>query len=304
MFARWGMHSHARGREQQRSPGPPRARHDPAALGALDVLHLQRLIGNQAVNHLVAGRMPRYQSGGRGATLIQRWPEEMNKEVGLWRDSKYRDVQLKLLATGPTYKRFKILNEGPYENTIIYYDFESYRILQPDQAEAIVEGDEIELDLSLVAMPDVQAQTGPETIKIGSPGTGVVAGPSIVKLYTSGLNSCVAWVLYNDIGSYMEHIVVMEPEKVKPDGIRRQVEQIYQDFEKNTGSKATDVYICADEAQPGYKNGWPKWIEELVPEGCDVEKDKGPGSLTWTVSTSKSERKQWKSSGISLEYTG
>lgn len=213
-----------------------------------------------------------------------------------YHDSNYPAVRLRL--QGESYPRkYSILNEGVYQGTIIVDDDGDY--FYPD-------GDgnaDYEKPFNLQVILAGAEEAVINEINIGQPGSGVLAGRvGNVTLRTAGLNSCVAWVLYNEQAAYMEHILVGDPKKVRMAGIQARINQVAAAFQANVGAAATNLHIHLDASHPAYSNSWPLWIGKLIPDGVNAETSMGAGSYAHTVPVSDNDRVLWRSDAISLEY--
>ncbi len=233
----------------------------------------------------------------RTISVIQRNPVK-DQEGENYHDSDYPGVKMKRLEGGYPYK-YQILNLGQYLNTIVVDDDGEYYI--PDETG---EPDyDQPFNLQNILMEDPVASADTSYINIGQPGSGVLAGSGgPVTLRTSGLNSCVAWLLYNARAGYMEHILVGDPTKVKRDGIRAQIAQIQAKFTEAVGAAATNFHLHVDESHPAYKNSWPIWFKELIPNGLTVGTSMGSGDFSHQIPLSESGRVLWRCDKISLQY--
>ena len=260
---------------------------------------VRQLIAFQGMaNNSLQEKQPTQLSrGGRITPIIQRNAVK-DEEGENYHDSNYPGVKMARQEGGYPYK-YAILNPGQYQGAIVVDDDGDYYI--PDgEGEADYDRP---FNLQDVVLDDPTTAANIDQINIGQPGSGVVAGQGgSVTLRTSGLNSCVAWLLYNENAGYMEHILVGDPTKVKRDGISAQIAQIQVQFAQSVGSAATDLHIHVDASHPAYANTWPMWFKELIPSGLAVHSSMGAGNFSHEVPVSVSERTLWKCGKISLQY--
>ena len=112
---------------------------------------------------------------------------------------------------------------------------------------------ENEFDISS-ASGSAPIATGPITKfdGIGEKGKGVSGVAEPTTLRTTGLVTCVGWLLYNQTAAYLTHIVVTSPKTVLADGIQAQVDLLCGQFEKESGSSPTKLIIKVDPGNPSY----------------------------------------------------
>jgi hypothetical protein len=249
----------------------------PRLLTTHDALQLQRTIGNRAVGRLVG-------------PVLQRQPE-------LIKDETYRDPRHpSLLLTKLPESRYRIVSTG----VVVRYDSEQDKYFR-------IDGDQAEFELASAS--EVKGDVGAtEFGGIGERGVGVTSVEAPTTLTTTGMISCVGWLLYNDQAAYLTHIVVLKPQHVKADGtIAAQVSAVSALFETVTGSKPKHVVIRVDKEQPAYAakadTAWQSaWMRELVPAGVKASWDPLGGDLGHIVLPSPGGRKVWEGPPIKVSY--
>jgi len=256
--------------------------------------HLKQLHANQEMADI---SQQGDSAKGKSALVIQRNPIK-DQEGDNYHDSNFPEVRMTRLEGDYPYK-YSILNAGQYQGAIFVDEDGDYYYLDEDG-----ESDyERPFNLQDVVLADPNAIANIDQIQIGQPGYGVVAGQgSTVTLRTSGLNSCIAWLLYNQNAAYMEHILVGDPRKVKSGGISAQIAQIQAQFAQRAGGPATDLHLHVDESHPAYTNTWPIWFKELIPSGLTVHSSMGAGNYSHVVPVSQIPRTVWRCAKISLQY--
>jgi hypothetical protein len=142
---------------------------------------------------------------------------------------------------------------------------------------------------------------------IGEKGKGVGFVETDTTLRTSGLNTCVGWLLYNNKAAYLTHIVVETPKEVLANGsIAKQVAELCKTFSETVGRLPTHLVIKVDAGQPAYQTSlWKSgWMQELVPHSCEVEVEwrRGAGVLEHVVQASKGTRMEWDGVAIKVTY--
>lgn len=226
---------------------------------------------------------------------MQRKPEPDPDNPGFERDGEYTGVKMLRLGTKPVYK---ILNEGPHYGKKLYYDAadniyyladrvtnlseEAEAALAPDAQGQLYFMGEQPFDIATVS-----AERRPKSeYKAGAEGIGVGYPTERTRLRTHGLVSCVGWLLFNEQGAYLTHIVVSHPAKVLPDGIQPQVRALYDTFAQNVG-EPTDLWIVIDKAREDYPEDLrTSWLPLLVPAGADhleIEYLRRPGEIEHQV---------------------
>lgn len=232
------------------------------------------------------------------SNTIQRRP--IKDEDKIYKDDKYTDVKLEQL----NWKMYKIINEGAFKDQIVIYDVDMKEYYYPDEYE---DADyERPFNISSVSNMVVQAPPPTKYESIGENGKGVGNVAQNTTLETTGLITCIGWLLFNDKAAYLTHIVVLQPENVVADGyIKSQVNELSSQFELQTGSKPTRILIKVDEGQPAYKKEsvWMSaWMQELVPDGCQATWIKGEGDLTHVVQPNAGARQEWSGAPIKVKY--
>ena len=263
----------------------PRAAPDPSAtsepLPATDaLLALQRTAGNRAVS--------------RFAATLQRFPEKAGNG---FRDSDYKDVEL---AEVVKYKVYRITSETCM-GTLLYHDPDGdppgyFLVSNPEAEPSDMEPN--------YAKPFKIASASAKPVVLtyyeaGESGKGVSDPAEDTTLHTWGLITCVGWLLFSDSAAYMTHIVVGRPLETKPDGIRKQVDSLYAQFEAESGGKAKACVIIIGP-NPAYLTEKPRegaltWMNELQPTGCkDFWIEKGQTSWDRVVEASEKEQHNTK----------
>lgn len=243
------------------------------------------------------GRSGRTRRRGRNATTLQRYPK-LNNSDGFYYDNVYTTVKMQRSHNSYPY-RYKVQNDGPYKNMELLYDDSYYS--QWDSDGYAAHGSDF--PLVTIIGDDSSLTSGISSISVGTPGVGAVGGSGTIKLKTSGLNSCVAWVLANQYGAYMEHILVTGDEfKVNETDLAAQVKSVHDTFAAKTGANATHVYLHYSDSHPAYRDRSPSWWGELCPLGCKFTVTKGDGVFDYTAPTSNKTRKIWSAAGIKLKY--
>lgn len=262
----------------------------PQLLTTHDVLQLQRTIGNRACSRLIA-------------QVVQRKPVEVEKGV-IYTDDTYSDVRLEKVDSNA----YKILNEGNYKDITIYYDRDQGKYYVAEDLGKFGYGQTEEVfDLGVVSSINiVETKVLTKYDKIGVEGKGIGYVEEDTLLETSGILTCVGWLLYNDDAAYMTHIVVLKPDKVVADGsINEQVGKLYDLFNIMIGSKPTHLVIHVDEEQSMYDEKYgiwkSSWMQELVLSSCNTSWQKG-SDLRYIIHPSKGKRKEWNGPAIKVKY--
>ena len=233
-------------------------------------------------------------------------PIEVNGKT--YKDSEYTDVILNKLATSV----YQITNDGEYKDKVVYYDIEDSAYYETDynkEQNSYSRNDNI-FDIS-------QVSSSPRVIPtlydhLGAEGKGVGFVETKTTLRTTGLNTCVGWLLYNDNAAYLTHIVVDYPDRVldrvlAKDSIASQVQKLYTTFSDTVGSPPTHVRIQVDKGQFAYeehKGVWQSgWMKELVPNSCKAEWIRGDAVMSHEVLAKQGTRKEWVGAAILLEYS-
>jgi hypothetical protein len=179
-------------------------------------------------------------------------PKQVNGTT--YKDDVYPGVILELISLVDSL--YKITNEGQYNGKVVYYDsednsyFETY--YDEEQSHHFHNGNVF--DISQVS-PGLVVKAKALTVynNIGEKGKGVGFVEADTTLRTTGLVTCVGWLLYNDKAAYLTHIVVMIPGKVLADGsIAKQITELCKTFSDTVGSLPTHLVIKVDEDQPEY----------------------------------------------------
>jgi len=224
-----------------------------------------------------------------------------------YKDDEYEDVILVKIATSI----YKIANEGEYKDKIVCYTIEdeAYYETSYNKEKDRYYSNNNEFDIGQVSsLQSVKAKAPTSYNNIGENGKGVGFVETETTLRTTGLNTCVGWLLYNGNAAYLTHIVVDFPTRVIADGgIAKQVQGLYNAFSDTVGSLPTHVRIQVDKDQPAYfeKNQvWMSgWMEELAPSTCKVEWIRGEGVLSYVVPVRQGIRKDWDGAPIKLKYS-
>lgn len=278
-----------------RASGGAIGQHAPRHLTPLAVMRLQRAIGNRGVGQLVK-------------STLQRYPKQDAKDPKLYHDHNFTDVDLQELEGDCNWDYYRILNDGPHKGTIIYFDTDKQAYLTTKQDDSVRGGimhTETVFDLSVLSSLTPAAPAAYRGI--GEQGQGVGYVERDTTLHTSGLISCVGWLLYNDNAAYLTHIYVKDPAIVRGGGLAEQVKRLCAAFYHHTGTQPTGVVIQVDAEQPGYRDDahvWmSKWMLELVPTSCTAQWRRGTGELTHTVKASTQQKRvEWKGDPINLTY--
>ena len=230
---------------------------------------------------------------GAPGNVLQRYP--VKSEGELYKDSVFTDVVMERIGDHV----FRIQSNSKlvfYEaDTHSYYELKGED--EPDYEKPYALG-----GVSAVAV-------APPTLygDIGAQGKGVGFVTQDTTLSTSGLLTCVGWLLYNDNAAYLTHIVVEQPEHVLENGgIQEQANALAELFEQKVGSKPTKVHIQVDGEQQAYENEhiWRAgWMLELVPQGCMATWQRGAADFSYSVSAKAGTRVEWSGPAIQV-YTG
>jgi hypothetical protein len=263
------VHDRRRGpapdRDDLLDPDPPATRQPRKPTEA--VLALQRTAGNQAV--------------ARFAATLHRMPKE--GKDGFY-DTDYKDVKLEQVVK---YRVYRITSEK-HKGTLLYWDSD------PDDGPPgyfhVNNDKDMQADYSKpFKIADASATTVLlSSYEVGENGKGVSNVADEVTLITKGLITCVGWLLVSDDAAYLTHIVVGSPLTTKPDGIRKQVDALSEQFESESGSKPTSCRIHIGP-NPAYKDREPEkgelaWMSELRPTGCPkFWTERGGSTVDWTV---------------------
>ncbi|HKQ76230.1 MAG TPA: hypothetical protein VJ810_21225 [Blastocatellia bacterium] len=224
-----------------------------------------------------------------------------------YKDDEYEDVILVKIATSI----YKITNEGEYKDKVVCYMIEdgAYYETSYNKEKDRYSSNDIEFDIGQVSsLQSVKAKAPTSYNNIGENGKGVGFVETETTLRTTGLNTCVGWLLYNDNAAYLAHIVVDYPARVIADGsIATQVQELYNKFSDIVDSPPTHVRIQVDEGQPAYNEKtqvWMSgWMKELVPASCKVEWIRGEGVLSYVVPARQGDKKEWDGAPIKLKYS-
>jgi|GEM_PF-7066419 len=219
--------------------------------------------------------------------IIQRFPAQISGNF--YKDNEYPKVRFEKLAEGGMIRSntYQLLN-GPKKNTVIRYTDLNY--YQTDE-----EGWE-DTDRR-VAMANYVATTqelmaGVTSLNIGSPGTGITAGyESDVTLQTTGILTCVGWLIYNQSEAYMEHIVVGSGKINNIEDIRNATLNIINRFTLQTEDGEYNLAICCNTHYSTYKNY--ELMGALNPTNVAVNYEDG-GSMTHVVKRSGRPRRIWE----------
>jgi hypothetical protein len=288
-------------REHRRDGSPPARRvdaptqsatPDPRSLTAHDALALQRTAGNRAVSRLVAS--------------LQRKPVKKGEDV--FTDDKYPDVSLKEIRKYTVYS----IESEKLTGTVIYYEADEdkyFHVTGNDKNSYDADYDQ-EFDISS-ASGSAPIATGPITKfdGIGQQGKGVSGVADPTTLRTTGLITCVGWLLYNQTAAYLTHIVVTSPKSVLVDGIQEQADALCGQFEQESGGSPSKLIIKVDPGNPSYSGvnvpgiGDLAWMKALKPANCPAFEVQFGGELAHTVDASKgATRKDWDGAAIKVTY--
>ncbi len=230
---------------------------------------------------------------------IQRYPVPGGQD---FKDNKYTDVLLKKLS-GHVYQ---ILNKGEFENRLVVYDVDMGKYYDKEEDGDEANYDQV-FDIAQVSSKGTEEVPAPTFYdRIGEAGKGVGNVRADTTLETSGLLTCVGWLLYNDTAAYLTHIVVLHPEAVIANcSIRAQAGAVYDQFVTATGTAPTNLRIQVDEGQQAYAKAglWQSgWMRELVPGGCQVDWIRGDADLSYVVKARPGVRKEWTGTPIKVSY--
>jgi hypothetical protein len=265
----------------------------PQSLTTHDVLELQRTAGNRAVARILT-------------STLQRKPVPKD---GSYVDDTYVDVMFEALKDRSTYRVTSSKGQG----TVLYYEAERgvYTTTEDLGKFGYSTTGEV-FDIASLSSGGAVVTKPKLRFDVGADGKGVANVEAKTTLSTSGLLSCVGWLLHNDRAAYLTHIVVLEPTKVPADGrIRAQVEALHTQFVEVAGGKPTRVVVMVDKGNPAYAKGGVQalaWSDELVPSGLTSATDWLFGAdLEHVVepvgSADAGPRKEWDGKPINVEST-
>ena len=296
-------------RSMVRFASPRAARPSSRLLTTQNILRFQRTIGNRAVVGVINRTLQRApvkvkdKSDGNVTSTTTG-----EGKTNIRTDTKYHDVRFEKLH----HATFKILNDGPHKNDIVRYCYDDARYYYAKPKEEEEEFYETDyrrpFDIATVS----SLRPAPEEVTkysgIGEDGQGVGNVRLRTTLHTSGLITCVGWLLYNDVAAYLTHILVEgDPRKIVADGtIKKQVEQLCETFAGKAGKAPTNVCICVDREQKAYEDEgiWMKgWMRELVPSSCEVAWQRVAGAMSHDVIPNTGrDRVEWKGRPIKVSY--
>lgn len=173
---------------------------------------------------------------------------------------------------------YTVVNPGAAHGTVLAWDpdelmyFGTVRDGTTQRPRTDYEGGPV--DLASLAIDPVADGATPESvtqIDAGSTGQGAAHVPVPTTLRTGGLITCLGWVLSNEHAAYLTHIVVLDPQLVRPDGLAEQVAALARQFEEQCGAPATTLRLQGKLGPTG-ESVYPAgrlldWMTALVPPG-------------------------------------
>lgn len=230
--------------------------------------------GERVLAHEIAHVLDPADRTDTGVAPARREPITLEKPVDgavTYTDTAFPHLRLaRLFETGhaESIQRFEVLNDGDLKRHVLRWTDELEYVLE------VGAGEFSPVDLIAMKRADVsgiEPQLRTEYKSIGETGWGVTNVESATRLHTSGLITCMAWVLSNDHAAYMTHIVITDPLAEKPDGLAAQVESLADTFTEKSGARPTNLTLQAAqsgfESQYGGKRELTDWMRALVPAG-------------------------------------
>lgn len=156
------------------------------------------------------------------------------------------------------------------------------------------------------AMADLAPAAPPNSYSCNAIGKGVANVAEETRLYTSGLNTCVGWLLYNNFAAYLTHIVVLDPAHIVADGsLAAQVATRVAEFTAGAGAAPTHVHIRVDSGQPAYAGEryaalQAGWMAELLPAGCAHQWSSAEGVFEHRVPAHEGARGEWNGAAMTV----
>lgn len=274
----------------------------------------ERVLAHEIAHVLDRGRAVAGASNA-DAPPVRRHPTLLEEKVG---DADHTDSQYPgiLLTKKGNSNVYTVCNAGASQGTLLYWDRDGEEWYRANPNGIGYSGDAIKLsELRDVAATDDVGVAVPTRVavqtrygEIGEEGWGVANVTVPTELHTSGLVSCVAWLLYSDTAAYLTHIVLGQPDQHVAKGLAQQVTALARQFEDSSGSEPQGLRMYASEesAYAGNEGRLWDWMYALVPK--DVTLTAGvieivEGEFTHTVAPSDGEaaRAEWRGERIKVQ---
>jgi len=271
----------------------------------------ERVLAHEIAHVLDPGRGA--AAGNAHAQPVRREPEKLEREVdgAGHTDSEYPKIRLR--KDGALYE---VCNEGPAKGTVLWWDVDSAKWLRthpprndgpraPDSSKPV----------NLSELKYVDAVDGVRVVvrteyDAGDIGRGLAFVTAPTTLRTTGLITCIAWLLHNDDddAAYLTHIVLGHPGGYVDVGVRERVQSIVAKFTRMSGSPPTRLTMRATDDSAYQKASWKTWpwMQALVPPGVALTGGEiaiGSSEFTHVVKPSRRAgvRVNWRDDPITVQ---